>query len=450
MFYISKRAFNVIVEPWDSNIDKALRIIQNKDPSILTNVKKVVVHSGGGGGQLGHVEKGPGKDPQEIHIFKDRIRQIVEQRAGGPQTTLTHEELQEAIIDSMTETLYHEAVHIGKGRTPEQIQKDPFLSEPEAERESAVFMKKVHSSKIENKNILPRNFAVVIPKTLYRGGIINNIKQLEYLKSLGVKRIVSLHENSRVPQLCKIANIECIQAFIENGSPEEFGRKVLGNSVSNFLTQKPTYVHCYYGEDRTGGVIARVRTEMGWPCDKAYKEAKSFGFKDVFIDLIDWFSEPCDKKPINTDKIREMFGDIKPYKNPEKQEQDCASLTPVPNDVPFPSTIPGGYTSYITNPTPMGIFSIPFGIKAQKHMINILLANLINKLTKIGSTQAVVDVNNILNDIIDEDSTENEIPQNNDVSSIVNIVGLQEDGVVQNMNQGYTLEPFFSDYGKLG
>jgi hypothetical protein len=447
MFYISKRAFNVIIEPWDSAVDKALKVIQSKDPSILTNVKKVVVHSGAGGGQLGHVEKGMGKDPQEIHIFKDRIKQIVEQRAGGPQTTLTTQELQQAIIDGMTETLYHEATHIGKGRTPEQIQRDPFLGEPEAERESATFMKRIKSS-INQKN-LPRNFATVIPNVLYRGGIIDNIKQLEYLKNLGIKRIVSLHENPRVLQLCKMADIECIPAFIENGSPEEFGRKVLGNSVSNFLTQKPTYVHCYYGEDRTGGVIARVRTEMGWPCDAAYKEAKSFGFKDMFIDLVDWFSEPCDKKPIDTDKIREMLGDIKPYKNPEEEdeEQDCSFPTPAPDDVPFPGT--PGYTSHITSPTPVGISSIPFGIRTQKDMINILLANLINKLAKFGSTQAIIDINDILNDVIEEEPTENEESQNDDASSVVNIIGLQEDGTVQNMNQGYTLEPFFSDYGKL-
>jgi hypothetical protein len=93
----------------------------------------------------------------------------------------------------------------------------------------------------------------------------------------------------------------------------------------------------------------------------AYREAKSHGFKDIFVDLIDWFSELCDKKPVDTDKIRRMMGNIEPYVNPEEdEEQDCSLPTPAPDDVPFPGT--PGYTSYITSPTPVGISSIPFGI----------------------------------------------------------------------------------------
>ncbi len=491
-FKLSKRAFQTIVEPWDPAVNKALQTIQMKDPSLVTNVEKIIVHPGGGSGQLGHVEMGLSKNPREVHIFKDRIQQIVVQRAGGPQSTLTPQELEQAIVKGIMETLAHEFSHIGKSRTPDQITQGPFLGEPEAEREAETFMRKVRSfdlskrsevsnilenlrikfasncpfvdpnlkftSYIANNDLyaatkealnifkfkntkpitleikeaidfntevskckpvirmlgtiskslntnnfvnanfvfklaswqaankliptgkldkdttnkfanpkhqgsLPRNFAIVIPGVLYRGGIIDNAQQLQHLKIMGIKRVVSLHADSEVPKMCDALGIEYVPAFIENGAPEEFGRQVLGDSVSEFLTQKPTYIHCFFGSDRTGGVIAKLRTEMGWSCDLAYREAKSYGFKDMFVDLIDWFSESCDKKPIDTDKMRKMLGDKEPYENPEEdEEQFCLMPTPAPDDVPFPSSSPG-YSTYITSPTPVGISSVPMGLR---------------------------------------------------------------------------------------
>ena len=593
-FNISKRAMQVIIEPWDNAVDKAMKIIQSRDPGLLKNVKKIVVHPGTGSGQLGHVEMGPGKDPQEVHIFKDRIKQIVTQQSGNKtKTTLTTDELDNAIVNGIIETISHESGHIGRNRTPEQISKGPFFGEPEAEREAKSFMSKIQTSddkkleikdsnihgkglfaktsfspddyisvafkinntgdykqteevkyinhsnkpnaeiiknkddfelyankKIEpndeitidydrtekytgikgakdfdrdgkikakasdllsksilflskfsekfglevdpnlnfisnmkseyvmtknafnsvknnnssitselkdaiefnkkeivksstlkllgiindhietnnfydedfvirlsiwqafnkldvngklNKNTLqrfaelkhntsnlPRNFSVVVPGNLYRGGMINDIEQLKNLKNMGIKQIISLHANPEISKMCNELSLINIPAFIENGYENETGRKIFGNSVSSILNNFPTYVHCFFGEDRTGAVIARYRTENGWPCDLAYKEAKAYGFKDMFADLIDWFSEPCGRPPIDTDKVRKMLNYKDPYVDPEL-EQEC--LSPVPTDVPYEGGL--GYSDYITSATPTGISSIPIGIGSQ-------------------------------------------------------------------------------------
>jgi hypothetical protein len=212
-------------------------------------------------------------------------------------------------------------------------------------------------------NNFPKNFGVVIPGKLYRGGLISNPKQLKILKDeCGIKRVISLHDNLDVPTFCKLLGIEYIPAFLRNGKPDETGRKFFGNSVSEILDQKPTYIHCYFGQDRTGGVIARYRTETGWPCRLAYLEAKSYGFKDMFADLIDWFCEPSeDGPPVDTDRIRKILGNTDPYKDPEMIQE---LLEPTPNDMPFSN--PYDHTSnhqYVTwsdtvnNITPFSITS---------------------------------------------------------------------------------------------
>lgn len=575
-FNISKRAMQVIIEPWDNAVDKAMKIIQSKDPGLLKNVKKIVVHPGTGSGQLGHVEMGTGKDPQEIHVFKDRIKQIVTQQAGGTKTTLTTDELESAIVNGIIETISHEIGHIGPQRTVEQIQTQPFLGEPEAERESKTFMSKIqmakdveikdsdihgdglfakkefeqddyiapalkddynkskeleyinHSktpnaeiaedkdgygiyalkkinkndeitidydetdelikvdkdfdrdSKIKlevkdllndaltflsnlseklnveiyepdlkfvsnmeskytmtknafkikksiyneiidaidyNKNVMlnkkalqllgiidhyidlnidenfivrlskwqklnklditgkldnktlnkfaerkinnfPRNFSIVVPGKLYRGGKIDSIEQLKNLKDLGVKQVVSLHASPEVIDMCDKLNLIHIPAYIENGYKNELGMTIFGDSVSKILDKFITYVHCFFGEDRTGAVIARYRVEKGWPCDLAYKEAKSFGFKDMFADLIDWFSEPCGKPPINTDKIRKVLKYENPYSPPE---QECSIPSPISTDDPY-SGFPG-YSENIREESPVGLLSIPVNVE---------------------------------------------------------------------------------------
>ena len=205
-------------------------------------------------------------------------------------------------------------------------------------------------AKTFNFNNLPKNFGVVIPKSLYRGALINNIEELKSLKEMcGIERVVSLHKTKSVPLFCKLLNIEYVPAYMEKGAPDEHGRKVLGDSVLEYLIEKPTYVHCFYGKDRTGGVIARCRTESGWPCHLAYLEAKSYGFEDSFVDLIKWFCEYNNETPpINIEQF---------------------ILEPTPNDMPFSSPFEiannSNYTTWadtVNNITPMSITSpVPIG-----------------------------------------------------------------------------------------
>lgn len=475
MIKLSKRdniklaqSLDVVVEPMDPAVQLAVQKIKQIDPYVFKNVTKVIVHSGGGGGQLGHVEKGPGKDPHEIHVFKDRIKEIVTKQYRNVNDPKA---LQDAITLALIEVIGHESGHIGKLRTEEQIMQTPFLGEGEAEargkelaqKARPLFVNKAYLMaslvldsvrrkinpkltmseptlsfmvKVANKDVkgivkegmdilnsdtvspaieeieeavnynkqavkdfkilkvlsiiqekvgikdhtskdfvtslanlqswmgldptgkldkvtiskfsqpsknLPRNFAVVVPG-LYRGGIIENEQQLKTLKDLfGVERVISLHEDEDIPVMCEKIGLEHKMVPFEDGEHDDEGRLLFNDNVSKILDQKPTYIHCLFGQDRTGGVIARYRTENGWPCQLAYLEAKAFGFQDKFPDMIDWFCEPAsDKPPVDTKKIRSLL--------PKEQNSiDSFSLNPVPNDTPFSNPFnPSEEHNYLT------------------------------------------------------------------------------------------------------
>lgn len=102
---------DVIIEPFDSLVQGAVRKITLKDPKMLENVTKIIVHRGLGGGKLGYVESGIGKDPNAIHLFKTPILEQARRQGGG----ISGRELEEAFERSIVEVIGHEAGHIHSG-----------------------------------------------------------------------------------------------------------------------------------------------------------------------------------------------------------------------------------------------------------------------------------------------------------------------------------------------
>jgi len=77
----------------------------------------------------------------------------------------------------------------------------------------------------------------------------------------------------------------------------------------------------------------------------------------------------------------------------------------------------------------------------------IELTNLIKYLSSKNLFKSAMEIDDIVNYLLDGD--EDEDKEKVDVSSIINGVGLSEDGTINNMNQGFSLEPFFTHYGPV-
>ena len=69
------------------------------------------------------------------------------------------------------------------------------------------------------------------------------------------------------------------------------------------------------------------------------------------------------------------------------------------------------------------------------------LSNLIRYLANEKLFKYAEEVNNILENLLDDEEL--------DVSSIINGIGLEEDGTINNMQQGYSLSPFFTHFGPV-
>ncbi len=477
---LSKRAMDVVIEPLDPAVQQAVSRIRMRDPSLLARVKRIVVHPGGGA-ELGHVQSGSGQDPQEIHLFKGRIEQMVRERAGTGGVKPSPADYAAALEQAIVEVIGHEAGHIGPER-PIAPGASPFLGEPEAESKAKETVRRIYpetlahaawelddirrrfapGSPMEEPDIpfmaklavgdaagalreglrilrcggvppedvrkrnlervrrrdVARHLGTIVRETgwaphlpefdlgvarwqemnfleptgeldaptlarlrarvgphdmftrkfahvsggLYRGRQPDSIEQLAAMRDkLGVRRVVTLNED--MPEIagwCRRLGLRHVQASLTDGRLSDVGWEVLGPSGSGFLTEVPAFVQCRHGADRTGGVVACFRTETGWPCDLAYAEAKAFGFKDRFPDMVDRFAASCRHDrcahrhpPIDTAAIRRLLEAERPM------EQDL--LEPTPSDLHYTTdsmTYDGGADTILA---PFSIRSIPTG-----------------------------------------------------------------------------------------
>jgi tyrosine-protein phosphatase SIW14 len=122
-----------------------------------------------------------------------------------------------------------------------------------------------------------------VSDVLFRGAQ-PSAKGLAELKKLGVTTIVDLRGNrgpvTREREQAESLGMRFIDIPVNGWSPPSNAQ------VAEFLKlfqQDPTqkiFVHCYYGRDRTGVMVAAYRmTQQNWTVDQAVAEMNSFGFR---------------------------------------------------------------------------------------------------------------------------------------------------------------------------
>jgi uncharacterized protein (TIGR01244 family) len=131
------------------------------------------------------------------------------------------------------------------------------------------------------------NFGVVSGE-LYRGAQ-PSMYDLAQLEKCGVKTIIDLrrpdHPETREANAAAKLGLKYIPLPLGYGAPSK-------EQVSNFLkivndpANQPVFVHCRYGADRTGTMVAIFRmTVQGWSFKNAYAEMRVHHFKPFLLGM---------------------------------------------------------------------------------------------------------------------------------------------------------------------
>ena len=128
-----------------------------------------------------------------------------------------------------------------------------------------------------------KNFAKV-SDGLYRGAQ-PTAEGFATLKKMGVKTIVNLRAvNSDRDELKGTQLQYCHISFKAWHAEEEDVLKFL--KVIGDKKNQPVFVHCEFGSDRTGMMVAVYRMlEQGWSNEQAAQETRNFGFHEVFENI---------------------------------------------------------------------------------------------------------------------------------------------------------------------
>jgi tyrosine-protein phosphatase SIW14 len=106
------------------------------------------------------------------------------------------------------------------------------------------------------------------------------------LKEMGIRTVINLRtsesERSKV-EATGMRSVEIPLSMLSNGDKDKVDKVV---AVMADPSNRPVFVHCRLGEDRTGIVVAAYRMKIqGWPLSLAEAEMDSFGFNNVWINL---------------------------------------------------------------------------------------------------------------------------------------------------------------------
>jgi protein tyrosine phosphatase (PTP) superfamily phosphohydrolase (DUF442 family) len=130
------------------------------------------------------------------------------------------------------------------------------------------------------------NFAQVNDE-LYRGGQ-PDLKSIQQLKKLGIKSIINLRMSNDVwtgEHAATAGSIVYTNIPLASlSAPTDAQIAAVLSAIASM--PKPVFVHCQYGCDRTGTIIACYRIQHDhWANSKALKEADDHGFARFEVEM---------------------------------------------------------------------------------------------------------------------------------------------------------------------
>jgi len=107
------------------------------------------------------------------------------------------------------------------------------------------------------------------------------------LKEMGIRTVINLRSRHSEKEEVEAAGMRSVEIPMNIFDVrEETVRQVV--AVMSDPANRPVYIHCKLGKDRTGVVVAIYRMEMnGWALSEAEAEMQAFGFNDIWFNLKD-------------------------------------------------------------------------------------------------------------------------------------------------------------------
>jgi protein tyrosine/serine phosphatase len=106
------------------------------------------------------------------------------------------------------------------------------------------------------------------------------------LKKMGIKTVINMRARHSEKEAVESAGMKYVEFSINmlKDVKEETVWSII--DAMNDPSNKPLYIHCALGQDRTGIIAAIYRMEVqGWSSSEAEKEMQDFGFNDMWINL---------------------------------------------------------------------------------------------------------------------------------------------------------------------
>jgi tyrosine-protein phosphatase SIW14 len=152
-------------------------------------------------------------------------------------------------------------------------------------------MYSIDSQKLINADLAIRNFDMVTP-WMFRGGQPGK-EGIQALADLGIKTVVSLRWSPKLVAAEKTAVEQMGMKFVS--IPLNYWNVPTTAIIDEFFdlihdpANRPVYLHCFHGADRTGLMVAMYRiTHEKWDFDRAYKDMVMHGFHRFRIRNFKW------------------------------------------------------------------------------------------------------------------------------------------------------------------
>ena len=201
-----------------------------------------------------------------------------------------------------------------------------------------------------------------IDDNIYRGSAPTVEDVVNLHKKYGIRKIISLDLNSgkKINRICKLLHIKHVNLPI-NGDKKTM-IDFLNHDIRDLLeNNKPSYIHCLHGKDRTGLAVALYKVKCkGMDPDDAIEEANKFGFgigvDPYFVNLYKKiiYSASLNKKDKKIDNNNLSIVDNERNNAPASQDNLVGDLTESVLDEGNPSSFAPFMTTeriYPFNPT---------------------------------------------------------------------------------------------------